>query len=77
MPCPVHEAGEGAASVSVCGRGGEGACARGACPAWRPEAGTGRWAPREACEGQGTPPSDTGDRDTRTLSVLFQFFLFS
>lgn len=33
MPCPVHEAEEGAVRVSVCAHGGGGVCVRGVCPA--------------------------------------------
>ena len=84
MPCPVHEAGEGAVRVSVSGRGGGGVCARGVCPALPPVGGTGRWAQRGGCAGQGMLPSDTGRqrREPKTetnvilLSVLFEFFLF-
>lgn len=32
VPCHVHVAEEGAVHASVCGHGGGGVCARGACP---------------------------------------------
>lgn len=67
VPCHVHVAEEGAVHVSVCGHGGGGECARGACPSSWPVGGTGRWALRGGCEARGTLPSESERGENNTI----------